>query len=186
METVTWGLPTSVEVDGAEYEIRSDFRAILDICAAVNDPELSGEEKTIAALSIFYPDVEDIPPEHWQEALKQCFWFINGGAEPDGRKSPKLVDWEQDYSVIIGPVNRVLGTEARATPYLHWWTFLSAYTEIGDCTFAQVVRIRDKLVRGKSLDKQDREWYHRNRQLVDFKNKYTEADNALLREWGGV
>ena len=34
-------LPTSVNVSGKEYNIRSDYRAILDICTALNDPELS-------------------------------------------------------------------------------------------------------------------------------------------------
>ena len=95
------------------------------------------------------------------------------------------MDWEQDYSLIIAPINRVIGGEVRSVEYMHWYTFLAAYQEIGDCTFAQVVRIRDHLARGKSLDKSDREWYRKNRHLVDFKRKYTSADDALMKEWGG-
>ena len=157
----------------------------MDICAASGDPDLSGEEKTAAVLGIFYPDADGIPPEYWREAVEKCFWFINGGADADGKKTPRLVDWEQDFAYVCGPVNRVLGEEIRAVPYMHWWTFLAAYMEIGDCTFAQVVRIRDRLARGKSLDKQDRVWYRQNRQLVDFKKKYTSTEQDLLKEWGG-
>lgn len=69
--------------------------------------------------------------------------------------------------------------------YLHWWTFLAAYYEIGECTFAQIVHIRDKLSRGQRLDKTDQEWYRRNRELVDFKRKYTDAEDELMKQWGG-
>lgn len=180
-----WGLPVTVEIGGTEYGIRTDYRAILDICAAISDPDLDNQEKSIAALSVFYPDIDGMPPEHYEDALRECFRFINCDGEEAPRRAPRLVDWEQDYSLIIAPINRVLGCEARAVEYMHWWTFLAAYQEIGDCTFAQVVRIRDKLARGKSLDKQDREWYRRNRNLVDLKAPYTSAEKDLLKEWSG-
>lgn len=181
-----YDLPTEVEIDGVPYAIRSDYRAILDICIALADPELDGGDRAEAALTIFYPEFEQIPPEHYQEAIKKCFWFINGGEdeEPEQNKIPRLVDWEQDFALIAAPVNRVLGKEIRALEYLHWWSFLSAYQEIGgDCTFAQVVNIRDKLARNKKLDKADREWYRKNRKLVDFKRKYTQAEEDLLKMW---
>lgn len=183
---MTWGLPVSVEISGEEYSVRTDYRAILDICAAISDPELDNQERSIAALAIFYPDIDSMPPEDYENALRECFRFINCNAEETAGRAPRLVDWEQDYSLIIAPINRVLGCEARAVEYMHWWTFLAAYQEIGDCTFAQVVRIRDKLARGKSLDKQDREWYRRNRRLVDLKTSYTSAEQDLLKEWCGA
>ena len=108
---------------------------------------------------------------------------INCDADDAPHRAPRLVDWEQDYSLIIAPVNRAIGAEIRAMEYVHWWTFLAAYQEIGDSTFAQVVRIRDRLRRGK-MDKADWEWYRRNRQLVDFRRKYTEAENAEAQKWG--
>lgn len=179
-------LPTSVEVGSAKYEIRSDYRAALDICAVLNDPELDDRERAYTILDIFYPAFKTIPEEHFQEAIERCLKFINGDGPQNPGKPPKLVDWEQDFTLIVAPINRVTGQEIRAIDYLHWWTFLAAYQEIGDCTFAQVVRIRDHLARGKKLDKQDQEWYKRNRHLVDFERKYTSADEALLKEWGGA
>jgi len=189
---VNHDLPESLEVGGTSYAIRSGYRAALDICEALSDPELSQQEKALAAVYIMYIDFESIPQEHFEEALEKCFWFIDCGMEYEHRqKSPRLVDWKQDFPIIAAPVNRVLGTEVRRRSGpddygVHWWTFISAYQEIGDCTFAQVIRVRDRKARGKALDKQDREWYRRNRDLVDFKNQYTDTDQALLREWGGV
>ena len=130
---MNYDLPASVEIGGESYAVRSDYRAILDICAAMSDVELNTQEKAIVALSIFYPDLEKIPSEGMREALERCFWFINCGGQPENRQQPKLVDWEQDFPYIIAPINRVLGQEIRSVPYLNWWTFFSDYYEIGDC-----------------------------------------------------
>lgn len=177
-------LPTSLEVCGTDYAIRSDYRAVLDICAALSDPELNNQDKALVSLDILYTSFEDMPTEHYTEALKKCFWFINGGEEKEQqKKSPKLVDWEQDFRYIIAPINRVTGKEIRDIEYLHWWSFLAAYMEIGDCVFAQIIRIRNLKSKGKKLDKADREWYRQNRDLVDFKTVYTDAEEALLKAW---
>lgn len=178
-------LPTSVDVEGAEYEIRSDYRAVLDVFAALADKELDEQEKALALLDIFYPGFADMPPQSYREAIKKCFWFINCGEEEQERKPPKLVDWQQDFNLIAAPINRVMGAEIRSAEYMHWWTFVSAYMEIGDCLFAQIVRIREQRSRGKSLDKQDREFYRKNRTLVDFKARYSDAESDLLARWTG-
>ena len=96
---------------------------------------------------------------------------------------PKLVDWEQDYRLIVAPINRVTGQEVRALEYMHWWTFLLAYMEIGDCTFAQVVSIRSKRAKGKKLDKSEQEFYKQNKQMVDFKRQYTAQDEDVISKW---
>lgn len=177
-------LPISLEIGGAEYAIRSDYRAVLDICAALSDPALDGRERAAVLLEILYPDFAGMPPECCEEAVQKGLRFISGGEVERTGPSPRLVDWEQDFAYIVAPINRVTGQEIRAVEYMHWWTFLAAYQEIGDCTFAQVVRVRDRLARGKSLDQSDREWYWRNRKLVDFKRKYTEAEDDAAKVWG--
>lgn len=179
-------LPTRIEVGGSEYEIRSDYRAALDICVALVDPELDDREKAVVALDIFYPKLSEISESMYQEAVEKCLWFIGGGVEQErSGPQPRLLDWEQDFRYIAAPVNRVMGQEIRAVEYLHWWTFLSAYMEIGECLFSQIVRIRERKVTGKSLDKSDREWYRKNRNLVDFKTKYNEKDENVLKQWTG-
>lgn len=191
-----YDLPTSVEVCGVEYEIRSDYRAVLDICIALSDPELTNKEKAYVALWIFYPAVEGykdengaeviMPPQHYEEALQRCYWFIDcGNDEEDKTNSPRLVDWEGDFQYIVSPINRVMGGEIRSIKYLHWWTFIAAYMEIGECLFSQIVNIRSKLTRHKTLDKTEREWYRRNRKLVDITTKFTASEKSVIEQWGG-
>lgn len=68
---------------------------------------------------------------------------------------------------------------------VHWWTFLSAYTEIGDCLFAQIVGIRSKKAKGKRLDKSEQEFYRKNKSIVDIKVRYTDAEDDLVNMWTG-
>lgn len=181
-----YDLPTSVEIDGEDWAINSDYRAVLDICTALADVELNEQERAIVTLQIFYPDFDDMNPKDYNEAIAKCMEFINLGKapKPEEQNSPKMIDWEQDFQLMVAPINTVAGKEIRALDYLHWWTFISYYNEInGDSTFAQVVQLRSKMAKGKKLEKSDLEFYRANRDLVDFKNKYTPEDNAVIDEW---
>ena len=42
-----WELPTTVDVDGQNFAIRSDFRAVLDALAALADPEMTDNPKSL-------------------------------------------------------------------------------------------------------------------------------------------
>lgn len=181
-------LPTSVEIGGAPYEIESDFWAVRDICIALSDPDLDDRGKARVALEIFYPEFEQIPPECYQEALEKCLWFINGGEEEFPRpKQPRLYDFEQDTQLIIAAINSNSPCDVRSLEHYHHWTFLSDFMEkVKDSTFAQVVAIRDKQARGKKLEKHEQEWLRHNRQLVDFKRKYTQEDDEIFNVWFGA
>ena len=186
-----WGLPTTVEVGGEDYAIRSDFRVILDIFEMLEDPNLNATDHAEGILKMFYVSPEAIPPQYLQEAVDRFTWFQNGGQAPRQEGGKKLIDWAQDYPLILPPINKSFGKDLREIPYdvehntggVHWWTFLGAYNDIGDCVFSQVVRIREKKAKGKNLEKEEKAWYQRNRDIVDIRQRYSEEDNAILREW---
>ena len=179
-----YDLPTSVEVNGKEYTVRSDYRDILNIIEALSDNELTDSDKAEVMLDVFYPDFIEMPASDYEEAIKKCMWFIScGDNQEDDKKKPKLMDWQQDFQLIVAPINRVIGKEIRSIDYLHWWTLIAAYQEIGDCTFAQVVAIRSKKAKGKKLEKAEQEFYKQNRNLVDFKRQYTEQDENVINKW---
>lgn len=186
-------LPDSIEIGGTKYEIRTDFRVILDIIEMLSDRDLNDQEKAELMLSIFCfnPDWTEIPSDYIQEALDKCKWFIDCGEETPDTKSPQLVSWSQDFPRIAAPINRVVGYDIRGVKYneetntggFHWWSFVSAYMEIGDCFFAQIVGIRQKKAKGMKMDKSDREFYRQNRHLIDIKTQYTTEEEQLLKEW---
>lgn len=183
-----YDLPTSAVINGRDFDIRSDYRAALDIMGVLSDLEITDEERVLVSLNVFYPRAVMFGRSDYEQAYKYMIWFLNGGVDnaDSGPKPPKLMDWKQDFPLIVAPVNRVLNCEIRALEYLHWWTFLAAYREIGDCLFAQVVSIRKKKAKGAKLDKADAEFYRNNRDLVDFKVQLTSEEQAFLDEIKGV
>ena len=184
----TWELPVTLTVGGKEYDIRTDYRAILDILKYFNSPDYEDDEKWMICLVILFVDFEDMPVSEYSEACQKAKEFIDAGMEPDDKKRTTLMDWEQDAALIIPAVNRVAGHEVRAEKYIHWWTFLGYYMEIGESAFSQVVSIRQKKAKGRPLEKWEQEYYRENKRLIDLRTKYTREEceerdrlNAMLQ-----
>ena len=179
---MTFDLPKSVEVGGNTYQIRTDFRTILEIFVMLDDPDLTDADKTEALLRMFYverpPDVET--------ALQVFTDFVDPrrAAKSPATHNTHIIDWSQDFDLMVAPINHILGFECRSVEYLHWRTFLAAYLEIPpESVFARVLRIREKLRTGKKLEKYERTWYNKNRDLVHLKPKFSKAEEAILSEW---
>lgn len=172
-----WELPYSININGTDWAIRTDFRAILDILIALQNPDYEDDEKLIISLTIFYPEFENMAGDDYIKAYEEMREFIDMGIE-DEHQSPRTMDWEQDAALIIPAINKVIGHEVRAVSNMHWWTFLGAYMEIGEGAFATIVSIRQKKAKGKKLEKWEREFYKENKSRIDFKNKYTEQEQA--------
>ena len=64
-----YDLPTSVEVNGKEYTVRSDYRDILNIIEALSDNELTDSDKAEVMLDIFYPDFIESPISDYEESI---------------------------------------------------------------------------------------------------------------------
>lgn len=180
-----WVLPKSVEVCGVRREVNADFRDILDIIARLSDSDTPEQERAYVALALFYREFNSMPPGHYEAAAQQLQIFLNCGSEDYGPPSPKVIDWEQDQAMIVADVNKVAGREIREMPFCHWWTFISWFNGIGDGQLSTVVSIREKKRKGKPLSEWEREFYRANRDKVDFRLKYTSADDQIFSKWLG-
>lgn len=178
-------LPQSLRIGGVDYPIETDYRNILVWLAACMDPEYTPEETLYILMKRLFRDgYEKIPREHKEEALKQARWFVDCGQTDDDKKPPrKLIDWEQDESLIFPAVNKVAGMEVRAARYIHWWTFMGYFMEIEEGTFSMVLGIRQKKSKGKKLEKWEQEFYRNNQRLCDLRKRYTAEEQAEIDYW---
>lgn len=184
---MNWSLPTSVEIDGECHKIRNDcdFRVVLDVICALKDDELSNSDKIRCALYIFYEDLSKI--KNIEQASKEMFFIINCGQVNDGgdQNKPVLMDWEHDFRYIAPPVSRVLGYDPRdERKFTHWYSFVGAYQEIGECTFSNIVSIRSKKAKNQKLEKWEEQFYRENREMIDLPQRLSEEEKMLLdSEW---
>ena len=170
-----WLLPETAVIGGIEYEINADFRDVMDIMKVLTDPDCPEYTRWLTAIALFYEG--EVPKAHEFEAMEYLASFISYG-ERDARPGPRLLDWEQDAQAIIADVNKVAGREIRSLPYLHWWTFLSFFPAIGEGQLSTIVSIRDKLQRGKKLEKWEQDYYRDNKSRVDLRKRYSEEELA--------
>lgn len=188
-------LPEALTVGGEEYTIRTDYRNVLDVFEAFQDPEMTKDEKWIVAIYLMFEDffcADDVLEAaqngfDLKEAMKQISWFISAGQPEKQVLEQPIYNWTQDEQMIFSAVNKVAGRETRELEYLHWWTFLGYFNEVGEGTFSFIVGIRNKLNRGKKLEKHEKEFLSHNKELVLMKKPLTkeeqeqeDAYNALL------
>lgn len=179
-----WELPTTVEVAGQCFAIRSDFRAVLDALGTLNDAELPEQARCLAFLQILYPDWKHLPDA--DGALRSAMEFINLNREdsPGASRRPSLVHWDTDVQLIAPAVDKVLGYSCRRCSYLHWWDFIGAFQNIGDGLFASVVNIRSKRLHGKKLDKAERAFARENEELIGPVTRLTKEEEEFFRRMG--
>lgn len=175
-----WELPTTLTVGGQSWNIRSDYRAILDILGFFNNPEYENDEKQLICLDILYVDFCKMPASLYQEAANAAAEFIDAGLPRSNKEHPKLMDWEKDAQIIIPAINSSFRQDVRSIPYLHFWTFLAAYMDIQDGLFAQVLNIRSKLQEGKRLEKWESEFYRNNKSMVDLETSIGDESEEIF------
>lgn len=190
-------LPETLTVGGEDYTIRTDYRNVLQVFEAFQDPELTQEEKWIVAIYLLFEgfscddDVMKAAQDGFDlgEAMKKISWFISAGQPEKQVLEQPTYNWTQDEQMIFSAVNKVAGRETRELEYLHWWTFLGYFNEVGEGTFSFIVGIRHKLNKGKKLEKHEKEFLSHNKELVLMKKPLTkeeqeqeDAYNALLDE----
>lgn len=178
-----YNFPLSVKNGENTLIIREkcDYRMVLDVINALNDDELTDEQKAQCAIVIFYENYEDI--QDTEEAMKDMMRIISydDDLEKNTSNKPQLMDWNNDFKQIAPPISRILGYEVRMPDkYTHWWTFIGAYMEIGECTFATIVSIRSKRAKKQKLEKWEEEFIRENPELFTMKQKFTKEEEEFF------
>ena len=194
-----YSLPTTVKIRDNDFKIRNkgDFRMVLDCFNALQDDNLSQQERVISSLIIFYDDVhsyEDLcvlfkDDEDLKLAIEKMYDFFNCNQKEVGAKQNyKLIDWDNDSQIICSAINNVANIEIRSLEYLHWWTFMGYYISIGESVLSTVVGIRHKIATGKKLEKYEKDFRKDNPNYFNFDyrtSEQREEDAKFRAMWEG-
>lgn len=146
MNILIEAFPTTIEIDGREYEINWDFKSCLRIILAFEDPELAGVEKQILMISNLYKEA----PENVALALEKGKEFLDGNFPSGPSSSMRLYSFEKDAPFILAAFRQTHGIDLETTE-LHWWKFLALFMDLGsDTTFSSLVGLRKRLKTGKA------------------------------------
>lgn len=179
---VSYDLPLSIKNGENTLKIRNkcDYRIVLKCINALKDDELTDAQKIECALIIFYENHKDIVDV--DGAVKEMLRIIGYDEEPkQDTNKPVLMDWDFDFKQIAPPISRVLGYSVRdAQRYTHWYDFVGAYMEIGECSWSTIITIREKKARHQKLEKWEEEFCREHSDLVNLPIKYSQEEEELF------
>lgn len=174
-------LPTAL--DDCEIRSKGDYRVVLNTIAAMQDNELLedgpfGNERALLALEIFYENPKKITDI--QKAIDNMLDFISAGQPPQTSKAEKLFDWQKDKMLIVGALSETAGFPIMEREYLHWWSFVAYFNQIGEGGFATVVSIRSKMMKNKRLEKWEDDFVKNNSCYFKRAKLLTENESKAL------
>lgn len=172
-------LPKALEVNGKLLPINADFRAVLQLFPMYDDPELSDDEKAYVTCKNLYAC--DIDIEDFAEATQKAYWFIDGGEMPKSEPTKaRILDWKKDEHIMMPAISKTVSVpDIRSLPFLHWWTFLGAFGEVGEGLFSYVLNLRRKQAEGEKLEEMEKEFIRKNADLIELR---TPEDEKALKE----
>lgn len=178
-------LPSSVKINGTEYDINSDFRTSVLFSLLMEDDSLNEEEKVLQALNLYYPVV----PDNLEEAIEQIKWFYSCGKldNPIGNKkarasSKKVFDFEVDANYIYSAFMSQYNIDLQDIGQLHWWKFKALLEGLKeDNKLSKIIEYRSMDL-SKIKDKEQRKFYKDMQKQYSLK-KENEEDLKLLEEW---
>ena len=184
MNILTEQLPTAVEIDGAIYEINTDFRICLNIILAFEDLELTNFEKQMVMLELLYKEM----PDNLQEACRLAVKFLNCGENQQIESGNddaigRLYSFEQDAKYIYSAIKQSHGLDLEELDYLHWWKFSYMFLDLKEnCFFNRLICLRRQKKLGK-MTKEEKELYFRIQDIVDLPEVHTEEDQSKIDEF---
>lgn len=153
--------PSFAEIEGKEYELKTDFRFSLLTILAFEDAELTTYEKVSIMLQNLFVEI----PEDVESALVKCQWFLNGGVlSNEENDNQRVYSFDKDQSLIFAAFQGTHGIDL-SKEKMHWWRFLNLFMDLGaETSFCQLVSLRKRNNEGK-LTKEEKDFVRSHRDL---------------------
>lgn len=185
-------VPTSVEIEGIEYEINSNFRTSILFELLMQDMELSEEDKIIQALELYYPKL----PKDINKAIEGILWFYRCGKDEIESKtknkrtgkSTNVYSFNYDDDYIYSAFLDQYNIDLQDIDYLHWWKFKAMFKALKeDNEIVKIMGYRAMDI-NKIKDKEEKAYYNKMKELYkipsniskDEKEKLSEIEEILL------
>ena len=175
--------PTKCKIDERIYEFNTDFRNCLKIMFALQDDDLTNNEKFYIMVSRLYKEI----PKNLEKAVEYAIKFLDCD---DGNRKEKmasesfneacLYSFEQDAKYIYSAIKQTHGIDLETVENLHWWKFVYLFLDLDkDCQFYRIIDLREKKRKGK-LTKEEQEWCKKHKDIINLPVKLTPEEKEKL------
>ncbi len=187
-------LPETVDIDGAEYRINSDFRISILFELLMQDDEVGKRQKLIQGLKLYYPEI----PQNITEAVEKMIWFYRCGKETGGGghgsgsgRAKQIYSFEYDDDYIYAAFLEQYGIDLQDIEELHWWKFRALFRGLSEDTeFVKIMGYRS-VKTTSNMSKEQREFYKKMQSIhalpiTDAERKADELLTEALLNGGDI
>ena len=187
-------LPETVDIDGAEYRINSDFRISILFELLMQDDEVGKRQKLIQGLKLYYPEI----PQNMTEAVDKMIWFYRCGKETESGghgsgsgRAKQIYSFEHDDDYIYAAFLEQYGIDLQDIEELHWWKFRALFRGLSEDTeFVKIMGYRSVKITSK-MSKEQREFYKKMQSIhalpiTDAERKADELLTEALLNGGDI
>ena len=187
---LTEHLPTSVEIVGELYAIKTDFRDILrydELIRGQND-----ENVVLKAIRMLLGDDilqrSNISVDMVVDAVG---WFVQRGESEQKNTLPRAslglnnaipMDFIKDAALIYTAFLQTYKIDLYDISYLHWWKFNWMLEDISSvCRLSKVIEYRTIDTKNKNLSKEQKKVYTALQRYFRIQEKRTQEDEAIVQ-----
>lgn len=133
--------PTTIEVDGEDISIITDFRSYIQLLDMLQDDELSSNEKFQLLQQYFKETPSDFSQAMdalvdfvTMEELPRCGVQEDEEIEESSVNKKELYSFSIDYPFIFSAFLQDYGINLREIRYMHWWEFCMLFDGLSEDT----------------------------------------------------
>lgn len=187
-------LPETVDIDGIEYRINSDFRISILFELLMQDDELGKRQKLVQGLQLYYPEI----PHNVTMAVDKMIWFYrcgketgNGGHGSGSGRAKQIYSFEYDDDYIYAAFLEQYGIDLQDIEELHWWKFRALFRGLSEDTeLVKIMGYRSVKITSE-MSKEQREFYKKMQSIhalpiTDAERKADELLTEALLNGGDI
>lgn len=163
--------PETVLIKGTEYKINSDFRTSVLFELLMQDEDVSGVDKVVKAIELYFPI---IPSEEIRDIFNAIKWFYGCGRSDKERKlmkeeeeedkeskedeqeeAERIYSFDYDDEYIYSAFLQQYRINLATIKYLHWWEFRAMFRGLDhNCEFVKIMEYRATKITGEMSERE--------------------------------
>lgn len=165
------GFPETVEINGTEYRIITDYREWIrwaDMLASDIDTQL----KTMFTYEMILDDCE----EPFKDTFDALMAFFIMDKDEESKPGKQTISYDEDAAYIMADFQREYGIDIVNTKHLHWWQFQMLFEGLSEKSEMKQ-RIYYRSVNLESIkDKEERKRIRKIQRKIALKKEVSDGD----------
>ncbi len=175
-------VPETVEIDGIEYDINTDFRISIMFELLMQDNSITDNGKINAALNLYYPEMPHDPIQ----AIENILWFYACGkitgtqnAEHAGGGTDRIYSFEHDAEYIYAAFLDQYGIDLQDIEHLHWWKFRALFKGLKEDNLICKIMSYRAIEITNDMSDSEKKYYRKMKQIYALPDNRTQEEKEL-------